>query len=884
MAHERFPLTPILTRLRRPLYLTWAGLIAERLVRAFWPLWSLLIAVAGLLMLGLHDLAALEVVWLAALLTLVGAAVFAYRGFGRFRWPRREEAVARLDAALPGRPLAALADTQAIGGGDSGSEALWNAHITRMAERAKSAQAVQPDLRLSRRDPFGLRYVALLGLVVALLFGSVWRAGTVTQTMPGGGAAMAGGPAWEGWIEPPAYTGLPSLYLNDQSRTIRAPEGSRVTIRLYGEVGALSVAETVSGRTEDVGAATDTEQSFEIAGSGTLRIDGPGGEAWQVDAIADAPPEVEVSAQGLDVTFDGQMSQPFEARDDYAVEAGTATFTLDMDRLDRRYGLGTEPDPRAPITLDLPMPITGGRAAFSESLIENLSQHPWAHLPVTLTMSVSDAQDQSGQSAPVEMTLPARKFFDPLAAAVIEQRRDLLWSKDNATRVTQILRAISYEPEPGLFRSETAYLRMRVILRRLETLARTDGALTDAAQEEIAQALWDLAIILEDGDIGDALERMRAAQDRLSEAMKNGASEEEIARLMQELRDATQDYLRQKSMQAQREGEQDGNPQMSENMQAMNQQDLQEMMDRIQELMEEGRFAEAQQALEEFQQMMENMQVTQGQQGQGGQSPGEQAMEGLAETLRDQQGLSDEAFRDLQEQYNPGARSGESQGNEGRNGNQGQGQSHEGQNGQQGQGQQPGQQPGQGQGQGNQSAEGQQGGQGQQGQPGDMAGDLAGRQEALRRELERQRGNLPGVGGEAGEAAREALDRAGRAMEGAEESLRSDDLAGAIDQQSEAMEALRDGMRNLGEALAENGQQQQGGQGQAQGQAPGQFGEQDPLGRSQQGVAGDRGQFNQREDIYRRAGELLDEIRRRSGETDRPEIELDYLKRLLDRF
>ncbi|MCB1342459.1 MAG: DUF4175 family protein, partial [Pseudooceanicola sp.] len=30
--------------------------------------------------------------------------------------------------------------------------------------------------------------------------------------------------------------------------------------------------------------------------------------------------------------------------------------------------------------------------------------------------------------------------------------------------------------------------------------------------------------------------------------------------------------------------------------------------------------------------------------------------------------------------------------------------------------------------------------------------------------------------------------------------------------------------------------------------------------------------------------ELLDEIRRRSGDSDRPQIELDYLKRLLDRF
>jgi hypothetical protein len=40
----------------------------------------------------------------------------------------------------------------------------------------------------------------------------------------------------------------------------------------------------------------------------------------------------------------------------------------------------------------------------------------------------------------------------------------------------------------------------------------------------------------------------------------------------------------------------------------------------------------------------------------------------------------------------------------------------------------------------------------------------------------------------------------------------------------------------------------------------------------------------QGEDVYRRARELLDEIRRRSGEGERPEVELEYLKRLLDRF
>ncbi|MEL6648338.1 MAG: DUF4175 family protein [Pseudomonadota bacterium] len=60
------------------------------------------------------------------------------------------------------------------------------------------------------------------------------------------------------------------------------------------------------------------------------------------------------------------------------------------------------------------------------------------------------------------------------------------------------------------------------------------GTFTPEARDETAEALWELAIILEDGDIGDALARMQEAQERLSEAMRNGASEEEIARLMQE--------------------------------------------------------------------------------------------------------------------------------------------------------------------------------------------------------------------------------------------------------------------------------------------------------------------------------------------------------------
>lgn len=859
MPGRQDPLTQATAGMRRALRLTWAGMLAERLVRAFWPVWSLVAAMAAFVMLGLHERVPLEVFW--AGLALGGFALLALAGKGaaRFRVPRRDEALARLDSVLSGRPFAALADVQAIGAEDGGSQALWRAHQARMAARAAGARAVEPDLRLSPQDPFGLRYIALLGLVVGLLFGSVWRAGSVAQMLPGAGpaAAFAQGPSWEGWIEPLGYTGLPSLYLADQPDVIRAPLGSRITLRVYGEAGALRVVETVSGADADAAAAGSGGRSFEIARDGDLRIEGPGGRAWQIEAIADAAPQVRVLTDELKTTFDGQMSQPFEAQDDYGITGGQAVLALDLAAVERRHGLAAEPEPREPLVLDLPLPMRGDRAAFAETLIENLSEHPWAHLPVTLRLRVEDAAGQTGHSEPVAMPMPARRFFNPMAAAVIEQRRDLLWSRANAARVAQVLRAISYRPTEGLFRSEAAYLRLRVILRQLEAKAAGDG-LSEMARDEIAQALWDLGLLLEDGDVGDALARMRAAQERLSEAMKNGATEEEIARLMQELRDATEDYLRQKMQQAQRENPEGSDQRSAENMMQMTQQDLQDMMDRIQELMEQGRFAEAQQALEEFQQMMENMQVTQGG-AQSGSSAGQQAMEGLADTLRQQQGLSDQAFRDLQEQFNPGAQAGQSQGNEGRSGGDGRGQSHDGQ-------------------------QGQGGGQGGAGQPqaGDGERSLADRQEALRRELERQRQGLPQLGGEAGRAAREALERAGRAMQGAEEALRGDDLAGAIDNQADAMEALREGMRNMGEALAE--QQNPGGQGDAEG-APGKA-QADPLGREagQGRQAGTQDNLLQGEDVYRRARDLLDEIRRRSGEGGRPDVELDYLRRLLERF
>ncbi|QBY02795.1 DUF4175 domain-containing protein [Rhodophyticola sp. CCM32] len=872
-------------------------MVAERAVRAFWPVWTILFMIFAALAFGVADALPALALWGMLLGALAGVIWVTVKGARRFILPSRAEALDRLDRTLPGRPITALIDRPAVGADDPASQSVWAAHVAQMAARVAEAHAPEPDLRISDRDPYGLRFVAATAFVMALVFGTVWRVGALGEAAVGPGAVVINGPSWEGWVEPPLYTGLPSLYLNDITQdAFEAPAGSRITLRFYGELGALSLRQSVMDAppTEETD-TTAAAQDLVLLRSGEVAIDGPNGRSWQISMVADQPPAVALEGEVTGVP-PGQMQFTYIATDDYGVISGEAELVLNAEAADRRFGLAVDPEPRAALVLDLPMPFAGSRAEFSELLVEDLSQHPFANLPVTLTLNVVDDAGQIGTIRENIARLPGRRFFDPLANAIIEQRRDILWSRENAPRAAQILRAISHRPE-GVFDDEGAYLMVRTAIRRLESGV---DSLSAETRDQVAEILWNAALQLEEGNLADALERLRRAQDRLAEAMRQGASDEEIAQLMDELRQAMDDYMQQLAENAQ-PGE--DRPDDGETME-MSMADLDEMLRRIEELMQQGRMAEAQEMLDALRQMMENMQITQGEGGDGPQTPGEQAMQDLQDTLRDQQDLSDDSFQELQDQFNPG-RPNPQQDQQGQQNPQGQQNQPGQQPGQQGQEGQQGQQGRPGQpGQGGQSGPGEQTDQGEAGTPGGQPGQpggqqgqgrggendgrsLAERQEDLRRQLEEQAFNLPGEGTEGGEAARQALEDAERAMDEAAEALGRGDLADALDSQSEAMEALREGMGELGRALAQDSGLEDPGQGQADGTAPADDRPlQDPLGR-QAGNAGAFGSeegFDQREEAFRRARELLDEIRRRSAEQDRPDIELDYLRRLLDQF
>jgi uncharacterized protein (TIGR02302 family) len=742
---------------------------------------------------------------------------------------------ARVDATLPERPLAALQDEPAMGRDDPGAQGVWAVHLARMRRIAATARAARPDLRLASRDPWALRLMALVLVIAAGLFArdrGVEAVGIALQ--PPARPAEAAGPSFEGWAEPPAYTGRPTLYLPEvrADTPVSVPEGTVVTLRVYGQAERFELAESVSGAPARLAEAAPGIAAAEFpvrnSGSVTLREGRSDLGAWSFAMEPDQPPTIRFTG-GIEREVSGETRFGYEAIDDHGVTAGRAEIALDLPKVERRYGLVPDPDPREPLTAELPLPMSGNARAISETLVEDFSKHPWAGLPVTVRLQAEDGLGQTGETAPVAAVLPMRRFYHPVAAALVEQRRDLLWSAANGRRVTQVLRAVTWQGGEA-FKSPRAYLVTRAAIRQLA--GAVEAGKVAAVRDEVAEALWQAALQLEDGSLGDAAERLARAKERLAEALRNDATDEEIAQLMDELREATRDYMEQMAREAIERGEM----QQAEIPpgQTMTQDQIQELMDRIQELSEQGRKAEAEALLEMLQQMLENMQMMLsegGQQGEGGE--GQQSMQGLADALREQQGLADDSFQQLQREFRQG-RSGQGAPQGDPNGSPGDGQS------------------------------------------------LADRQEALRQLMEELQRGLPGA---AGEAAREALREAERDMGAARDGLREGDTAGALDRQAEAIDNLREGMRQMGEDLRQAQQGRGGEQGQMDGQSTAENGN-DPLGRpiGSRGSVGTNEHMLPEGDSAARARELLDEIRRRSGEQSRPKLELDYLRRLLDLF
>jgi uncharacterized protein (TIGR02302 family) len=828
----------------------------------FWErLWPALASIATVV--GLF----LAVSWLGVWLWLpplgrgIGDAIFAVLTalatlpLLRLRFPSTADGLRRLDVAtgLPHRPATAIADDIASPATDPWSVALWHAHVERALKAAHSLRPGWPMPRLAVRDPFALRALVLV-LVIATFFAATGERGRrIAAAFDWQGAINPANFRVDAWVSPPAYTNRPPIILpgihpgehaQALSAAIAVPAGSVLVIRASGK--AHVDVETTGGLAEAAGdqrpqAPIGTEEhryTISERGTATLRGITEDDLTWTFNAIPDRPPTIAL-AKDPEPQARGALQLAYKLEDDYGVVDAQATFALKQQP--QQQNPGSAHALYGPPDFNLQLPQARTRNGIGQTT-KDLSDHPWAGAEVVMTLVAHDEARNEGKSEPYEMRLPERAFTKPLARALVEQRRALALDADARDHVLIALDALTIDPER--FTPELSiFLGLRSIYFDLAH-ARTDDDL-----REVVQRLWSMATQIEDGNVSDAEAALRNAQDALRQALERGASDDEIKRLTQDLRAALDKFLQALAQEMRKNPQQLARP-LGPNTRELRAQDLQNMIDRLENLARSGSKDAARQLLDQLQQMLENLQMARP--GEMNDDDGDDMMSALDELgtmIGKQQQLRDRTYRQGQDQRQH--------------------------------------QRGQRQGQ-----PGQQGQQGQQDSDQNAFGELQQNQQALREQLNKLMQQLrehglgqPSDDGQGGEL--DQLGRAGEAMGDAAGSLGQGNADSAVDSQGQALDALRKGAQNLAQSM----QQQGMGQGLGQPGRPGGIRERadsntDPLGRPRHGRdLGDDATVKVPGEIdVQRARRILEELRRRYADPLRPQIELDYIERLLKDF
>jgi uncharacterized protein (TIGR02302 family) len=139
-----------------------------------------------------------------------------------------------------------------------------------------------------------------------------------------------------------------------------------------------------------------------------------------------------------------------------------------------------------------------------------------------------------------------------------------------------------------------------------------------------------------------------------------------------------------------------------------------------------------------------------------------------------------------------------------------------------------------------------------------------------------------GQGGDQGDG-EDGLDQADSAMGDATGRLGEGNADGAVDSQGKAVEAMRKGAQNLAQQMQQgDGDGQNDGPGNRAGRQQSSGRDSDPLGRPLHGrELDDLSVKIPGEMDVQRVRRILEELRRRLSDPSRPQIELDYIERLL---
>lgn len=555
--------------------------------------------------------------WLHILALLIWGAtlIWALRRLGRHCWQHRylpaiDRAVRMIEQRqqIPHRALSTLLLDRPVEGGAAD---VWDQHIERLRPLLARVRVPLPCADMPAHDPYALRFVPVLAMVLGIVGGVQPLEGLVRWLNPGG-VFFDTAPtlSLDAWITPPDYTGLAPIMLA-QAQNSFTPQPHAAPLRV--PANSVFHGRITASRHTPALVVDRQPYPFAPAGDDAFQIEQPLTEgadltikrghriwaSWPMVMIADQAPTI-TQLSPPKINQKQQLVLDYAARDDY----GLVGLDVDIQLEERIEGTETAPPAVMALGHHLQKDITGPTAL-------DIVAHPWAGLPVRLSLRAQDALNQRATTPPIAITLPERAFSHPTAKLLMAERRVLtLWPRSKRMAVADHLEQLIAD-DAALQAQSSAVIALAALNRQLRQEAASAGV-ADPVIEAAQDLLWTIALQLDQQQLEQKSQQLADAQKALEDALADpntsrAALEPLIDAVEQALYDVHSAIMNELKARLER-GETLPELPLEAGQMILDQDAIRNMMNRLRDTVETASRDHAQQMLDNLNKMLEQLQ------------------------------------------------------------------------------------------------------------------------------------------------------------------------------------------------------------------------------------------------------------------------------------
>ena len=557
--------------------------------------------------------------------------------------PNAKHAIRRIDrdSGSPHRAVQTILDKSTHSLSRAG-HTLWISNLLKRIATPRLFVFSLEKSNLPRRDPFALRFqiwilVFALGLIGSgQLKSDLFNAFTFDLLSIENNATPI-----EGWINPPPYTGIPPIIISlDKSARngivhFSAPINSTLVIK--NSDNHLMIRNDQNGVTSSK--ARDQllrgDYQADLIANSFLRIDQDGSDLVELDIriIPDRAPTIEI--KDIQYLETEKVMVSYTVDDDYPVQHGELRIVSTSSPI--RGGQKTKKSLVTEPVFELSMPT--GRSNHDAELIIETSRTPraWAGAKVRAILFVKDQSGQESYSKEFTLTLPERRFRNPLARSLAELGQTLLLEPDLKSDIDKDLQAIV--SNPSLFEIDYgSYLSLRSISRNIH-VATGDDQLLEAGLD-----LDRLALALEESQGNLVESELQGALDALRDELNSGNPSRNSPDLMNQLKRALGQYLKElgSKQKSAREPKLENQRQKNKNIKS---DDLMSMLEKLEQFQKNGELAEAKRLLDQLRDILQALQSADSTPSDPQSEDFSSLLDDLDRMTRSQQDLRDQNFR-----------------------------------------------------------------------------------------------------------------------------------------------------------------------------------------------------------------------------------------------